>query len=339
MAKKETPKVVNEDSAALDTVRPGSKPADLPRTKFETIRAVIGKLAEISDEDLNHFNATQAQVGPGKLSSTLPSGATAEHNKSTIEMHPSAAVSKHVKEDVETLLAGGEGLTEEFKTKAATLFEAALNTQVAIKEAELQDAFTVQVDEKVKEIIETLSEEVNVYLAYVASEWVKENQVAIDQSLKVEIYEDFISGMKKVFEETYITIPDEQVSVVETLAMKVDELETSLNGAIRENANLRFKLDEATHEKVIATVCEGLTMNESEKLKELASNLDYDNLDDFSTKLKVIKESNFVKKDSKVSLINEQLEETSDDNKTDVKEAVPAEMQSFYDAISRTTRK
>jgi hypothetical protein len=335
MVKKDNKKV-NEDSVAAETVHPDTRPANLPRTKFDTIKAVIGKFAEMTDEDLNNFEKIFTSV---QFKGDLPSRVSSEHNKATIEAHPSHAVGKAVKEDIEALLAGGEGLSEEFKTQAAVLFETALNAQLQLKELELQEQFDKELDEKVREILENTSDSVDTFLNYTAQNWLKENKVAVEHALKIAVYEDFIAGMKKVFEETHINIPENKVDVVETLASEVSELQDALSEAIKENADLRQQVNEAARTKVVAKLSEGLTTLDIEKFKKFSESVEAEDIEEFSSKLKVIRESNFLKDLKKPSLLAEQMEEVDEtkQNNEEPKEVSPA-MKSYVDTIRRTNR-
>lgn len=339
MVKKDNKTKVNEESAAAETVHPNTRPAELPRTKFSTITSVIGHLAQIEKGDLNKFDQVLAQIG--HEASKLPAGASSEHNKGTLTMHPSHAVSEAVKADVDALLEGGEGLSEDFKKQAAVLFETALNAQVQIKEAELQETFDAQLDEKVKELVENMSESVDTFMNYTAQNWLKENQVAIEHSLKIAIYEDLIAGMKKVFEESNIELPTAKVDVVETLAAQVSELETSLSDAIKENADLRAQVNESSRTKVVAELSEGLTTLDSEKFKKFSENVEAEDIEEFTSKLKVIRESNFLKTEKKASTLlaesMEEIDETKQDDKPEVVENDP-QMRSYLDALRRTIR-
>ena len=324
-------------TAALDTLQPNSRPTDDPKSRFQVIANIIGALAQVEQGDLNKFGETLAQIG--QEAKAIPDGAAAQ-NASTIAMKPSDAVKESIKADIETLMAGGEGLSEEFKLKATTLFEAALNAQIQLKEVELQEAFDVQLNEATEEIITTLAEEIDTYVSYTADNWLKENEVAIESSLRNEIYDDFIGGMKDLFEQHYITIPEEKVDVVETLAEKVDELENRLNDAINENADLKKKVDGYSRTEVINQVCEGLTMNEAEKLRELADGIDDEDATSFAKKLQIIKETNFVQGKNGNKVITETLEEVNEEKTGETEKTNPdPRMDKYAKAISRTMRK
>lgn len=322
-------------TAALDTLQPNSRPSDDPKTKFELIAKMIGALAQVGTPDLNKFSQVLGQIG--QEGNAIPDGAAAK-NAATIAAKPSEAVKESIKADIEALLAGGEGLSEDFRLKASTLFETALTAQVQLKELELQEAFDAQLNEATEEIIGTLAEEIDTYISYTAENWLKENEVAVESALRNEIYDDFIGGLKSLFEQNYITIPEEKIDIVETLAEKVDELETRLNDAINENADLRKSVDGYSRKEVINQVCEGLTLNEATKLRELAEGVEDSDVGVFTKKLEIIKESTFVKGNG-AKVISETLDEVDEDNLPPENPSFTSpEMKKYVDVLSRTLR-
>lgn len=328
-------------TAALDTLQPGSRPDNNPKTKFGVIAQVIGQLASVEDNDLNHFAASLALIG--HEADAIPGGAAAK-NAATISMKPSdasASVKEAIKADVDALLANGEGLSEDFKLQAATLFEAALNAQVQLYTAELQEAFDTQLDEAIADVVETIASDLDTYVAHTAETWLKENELAVESSLRNELYEDFIGGLKDLFEKHYVDVPDNKVDVVETLSVKIDELEARMDEMINENADLKSKVDAFSRQEVINVACEGLTMVEASKLKELAEGVDADTSELFSKKLKIIKESTFVKSaggTKDVKALNESLDAVDENNNTKSVE-LTGPMQNYARAISRSVRK
>jgi len=195
-------------------------------------------------------------------------------------------------EDVEAMLQG-EDLSEEFKSKAATIFEAAVVSRAEAVIAEAEEQLIEEFESAVDQIKEELSAKVDDYLNYIVEEWVNENEIAIQSGLKAEIVEDFIKGLKGLFEEHYIDIPDEQVDVVEELTAKVEELEESLNEQINTAVSMKRELNEHKKFEAIYTACEGLTQTQVEKMKSLAEGVDFTTEDEFVSKLEIIKESYF----------------------------------------------
>ena len=195
-------------------------------------------------------------------------------------------------EDMEALFTG-ESLSEDFKSKAATIFEAAVIAKATTVVEEIETELTEQFDTAVEEIKEDLAQKVDDYLNYFVEEWTKENQVAIEKGLKAEIVEDFMTGLKNLFVEHYIDIPTEKVDIVEELTAKVEELSNSLDEQIKTSVELQKELNEAKKVEVIHSVCEGLTQTQVEKLKSLAEGVEFTTEEEFVGKLETLKESYF----------------------------------------------
>ena len=203
--------------------------------------------------------------------------------------------------DVEALVSADADLSEEFKEKAATIFETAVKTRLAEKEKEIQAKSEKEVEEKVSAVKEELVEKVDSYLNYVVEEWIKDNQLAIDRGIKSEISEDFISGLKTLFKEHYIDVPEEKYDVLEAMAKEKEELEKKLNEEMAKNVELSKSNFSFSKEKIFSEAADGLADTETEKLKELAENIEFKDEQDFSKKLDTIKESYFPKTKSEPS--------------------------------------
>ena len=197
-----------------------------------------------------------------------------------------------IEDDVSALLSG-ENLSEEFVTKASTIFEAAVIARTESLLEDIQEELVEQFEESIEGIKEDLASKVDDYLNYMVEEWVKENQIAIQSGLKAEIVEDFITGLKGLFEAHYIDIPTDKVDVVEELTAKVEELEGSLNEQIAASVELKKELSEAKKVEAIHAVCEGLTQTQVEKLKSLAEGVEFTTEEEFAGKLSTLKESYF----------------------------------------------
>ena len=195
-------------------------------------------------------------------------------------------------EDVEAMLQG-ENLSEDFKARAATIFEAAVVSRAEQVIAEAEEQLIEEFEQAVEQIKEDLAAKIDDYLNYMVEEWIKENEIAITTGLKAEIVEDFIKGLKGLFEEHYIDIPDEQVNVVEELTAKVEELEETLNEQINSAVQMKKELNEHKKIEAIYTACEGLTQTQVEKMKSLAEGVEFTTEEEFVSKLEVIKESYF----------------------------------------------
>lgn len=195
-------------------------------------------------------------------------------------------------EHVQALFAG-EDLSEAFMAKAVTIFEAAVKAKMQSEIARLEEAYAATLEEEVETIKEDLSNNVDDYLNYVVEQWVSDNEVAIEAGLRSELTEDFISGLRQLFAEHYIDIPEDKISVVEELGSKVEELESKLNEEIERNVELTKILSESTRDSIMHSMVEGLTVTQAEKLKSLAENVDFVDADSYATKIQTLRESYF----------------------------------------------
>jgi hypothetical protein len=199
-----------------------------------------------------------------------------------------------VKEDVEALVEG-EDLSEEFKEKAATIFEAAVKSKVRLEIEKIESEYAEKLAEAVAESSTETTEKVDNYLNYVVEEWMKQNEVAIEQKLKTEITENFITGLKGLFEEHNITVPDEKYDILDAAAKQADELEAKLNEQIEKNIEMSKKVSELEKGEILVDVASDLTDTEVEKFVGLAENVEYEDSDDYRKKLQTIKESYFAR--------------------------------------------
>jgi hypothetical protein len=198
----------------------------------------------------------------------------------------------NIDEDVNALLEGEE-LSEEFQEKARTIFEAALRSKVSeIKEA-IEEQYAVALAEEVEEIKTELAERVDAYLEYVSDEWMQENALVIENGLKTEMTESFLNGMKSLFEEHYVTIPEEKYNVLESMVEKLDEMETKLNEQIEKNVSLNKRLAESVADGIFEQVSDGLAATQKDKLASLAESVEFESEEEYREKLETLKESYF----------------------------------------------
>ena len=202
-----------------------------------------------------------------------------------------------MEDDVNALL-GGEELSEEFKAKAKTIFEAAINAKVAEIRATIEEEHEARIAEEIAEEKEALQERVDSYLEYVSDEWMEENQLAIEHGLKTELTESFLSGMRSLFEENYVTIPDDKYDVLESMVEKLDDMETKLNEQIEKNIGLNKRLSESVADGILDTVSDGLASTQKEKLASLAESVEFEGETEYREKLETLKESYFPNKTS-----------------------------------------
>ena len=274
---------VDDDSAKLKT----------PGGTLKQVKDVVNKGAKAAD----------SMKGMKEEEVDLSSENTIEEEEtSTEEVVAEEETVAHydVEEDVNALL-GGEELSEEFKEKAKTIFEAAINSKVAVVKEELEAQYQEKFAEEIEAAKESLAERVDSYLEYVADEWFEENALAVETGLKSEMTESFLEGMKGLFEEHYVSIPDDKYDVLESMVEKLDDMETKLNEQIEKNISLNGRLSEATADGILDQVSEGLAQTQKEKLASLSESVEFESEGQYREKLETLKESYFSDKKSPVA--------------------------------------
>ncbi len=232
-----------------------------------------------------------------------------------------------IDEDVNALL-GGEELSEEFREKAKTIFEAALTSKVKEIQETLETQYAEALAEEVQNQKAELQERVDSYLEYVAQEWMSENQLAIEHGLKTEMTESFLGGMKSLFEEHYVTIPEDKYDVLESMVEKLDDMETKLNEQIEKNISLNGRLAESVADGILDSVSEGLASTQKEKLASLAESVEFESEEEYREKLETLKESYFCRTATAKSEAPQTISEGVD--------STPAPVGSSMDAYLRT---
>ena len=242
-----------------------------------------------------------------------------------------------VEEDLNALIAGEE-LSEEFQEKARTIFEAAIRTKVTEMTESIKAQYEETLVEEVKAIKEELQDRLDSYLEYVADEWVSENELAIEHGLKTEMTESFLEGMKKLFEDHYVTIPEEKYDVIESMVDKLDEMESKLNEQIDKNVALNKRLAESTADVIFAEVTDGLAQTQRDKLATLAENVEFESENGYREKLETLKESYFPSKPSTPTSKSENLTEESEATDYQSK-AVSSVMERYLQTMTRVAKK
>ena len=328
-----------------DKTKKGAKPADKPEkiaagdevdhdgddlaedkklTKAQHIEA-IGKMKKADIEEMIAAHASKlAEAENAESEAELKK---LENAKAEIE---EKIKNISVKEDVEALVEG-EDLSEEFKEKAATIFEAAVKSKIRSEVERIETDNTNAREQEMDTFKDELTEKVDTYLNYVVDEWTKENELAIERGLKGEIAEDFISGLKQLFEDHYIDVPDEKYDVLEAQSEKISELEEKLNETIQKNVELSDVKTGLVREQVISEVSEDLADTEIEKFKELTKDVEFDNEASFREKLDTLKESYFPK--TQTSATSETINDVDGGTAQDID--TTDTMKKYMSAISR----
>lgn len=333
---------VQEASSAQASMKPN------PRTsKSEMLSQVMKVFSGMKREDLSKFlNDTLAQVG--KEDETVPN--YSGKNKNSISQGGSSAPSPSsapamsmaaMREDVEELFNEDETLSEEFKTKAGTLFEAAVTNRVELEIARLEEEFEEKLEEQVTASVDELHGQVDKYMQYVVEQWMEQNEVAIENNFRVQVTENFIHGLKNLFEESYVEVPEEKVDLIDDMEARIAELEESLESVESQNVELNNLIREARVEAAFEEVAEDLADTQAEKLRSLSEGLEYSSIDEYVEKLNIIKEQYFTEsaKESKGStgLITEEESVGSNDGSDDA--VIPEHMKHYFNAISKTIKK
>ena len=241
-----------------------------------------------------------------------------------------------VEEDLTALLEGEE-LSEEFQNKARTIFEAAIKTKISEVKSELQEQYEKTIVEEVASVKAELAERVDAYLEYVSDEWMSENKLAVEAGLKTEMTDSFLTGMKSLFEDHYVTIPEEKYDVLNSMVEKLDEMEGKLNEQINKNVALNKRLAESTSDVILADVSEGLAVTQKDKLASLAENVEFDGEDNYREKLVTLRNSYFP---ANPGAPKQQTENLSEGAETGHQQpAVTGSMESYLKAISRSVKK
>ena len=282
------------DSAKLKT----------PGKTLKQVKDVVNKGAKPGDQSMPTLQKNEVEL-EGDLVSEAESPAAEEENlkkdddlfgapnqKKKVKKEETEVEEYNVEDDVNALL-GGEELTEEFKAKAKTIFEAAINSKVSEIRATLEEEYSEKLAEEVAEEKEALTERVDSYLEYVSDEWMEENQLAIEHGLKTELTESFLSGMKSLFEENYVSIPEDKYDVLESMVEKLDDMESKLNEQIEKNIHLNGRLAESVADGILESVSGGLAATQKEKLASLAESVEFESEATYRDKLETLKESYF----------------------------------------------
>ena len=285
-----------------------SGPADSQGVEHKAVQAAATDYSAIRDRIKAKLAPQMFQANPGATFQSYPEEEVkdeevvaeekeghedeAEDKAMIKKMMKKQKMKEQMDQDVGALLSGEE-LSEEFKTKATTIFEAAVIARSQAILEEVEEAMYEEFEASVEEVKEDLSKKLDDYISYMAEEWFKENQLAIEKGLRAEIVEDFIRGMKSLFEEHYIDIPEEKVNVVEELTDRVEDLESSLNEQIKSAVEMKKQINEYKKTEAIHAVCEGLTQTQVEKLKSLAESVEFTTEQEFGRKLETLVDSYF----------------------------------------------
>ncbi len=241
---------------------------------------------------------------------------------------------KGMKEEIEEIF-GSEELSNEFKERAETVLAAAVSARVAEETAKIREDYETKLAAATEELEKSLTDKVDSYVTYAAEEWVKQNEVAIESAIKVEMAESFLNGLKGLFEQHNIAVDDEKLDLVVAANEKAEGLEEQLNASLKEKLELTKEINDLKRNKMVKDTSESLTVTQQEKLQSMAEGIEYDNLEDFAKKLDIIKETYFASK----SVITEQKVDEEPLDEAEEKAALDPLMERYASAISRTVKR
>ena len=289
--------------------------AKLKEPKIATVRDVVNKGAKAADSMKGMKEEEEVSSEEVLEEEPVATEATVEEEID-------------IEEDVNALL-GGEDLSEEFREKAKMVFESALNSKVSEIHEALEAQYEIKLEEAREGLKEALTERVDSYLEYVAEEWMTENELAIEHGLKTEMTESFLSGMKGLFEEHYVTIPEDKYDVLESMVEKLDDMETKLNEQIDKNIGLNQRLSESVSDNILDQVSEGLAVTQKEKLASLAESVEFESEEEYREKLETLKESYFSKAPTAKSEAPQTLSEGVDTTEAPVASGMEAYLRTL----------
>ena len=294
-----------------------------------------GSLKQV--KDVVNKNAKPADPAPSgvKEDEEISDEVIEEEELTTDEVVAEEETTEDIEVDIEedvNALFGGEDLSEEFKEKAKLVFETALNSKVAEVQEALEAKYQETLEERISEEKASLSERVDNYLEYVADEWFAENALAIEQGLKTDMTESFLQGMRGLFEEHYVTIPEDKYDVLESMVEKLDDMETKLNEQIEKNIGLNSRLGESVANGILESVSEGLASTQKEKLASLSESVEFESEESYREKLETLRESYFSSRTASPAAKSETLSEGVD-NSEGVEQHAPA-MNAYLKSLS-----
>lgn len=296
--------------APKPTTKPSAASSALPSTKLEQ--------AEVESEEV------------------IAEEETAEESAEVVAEESSDNLKEQVQEDIQAMFADDSTISESFKSKAATIFEARVYDRVNQIQEEMEARYAGMLEEAIDAVKTELTEQVDDYLNYVVEHWIEENQIAIESGLRSELTEEFIAGLRNLFAEHFIDVPEEKVDLVEELATKVESLEGQLNEEIERGIQYKKALVESTKNEILHTVCEGLTATQVEKIKSLAESAEFTTEEEFKEKLETIRENYFPSGLKKAD--EKQLHEEVLDDGTTKTQAIDPFVAAVTNTISKTIR-
>ena len=340
---------LEKDLDNMEEVTEGSNPVTKnakPGESMDTSKGGASKVITVTSDSMEGAKGTKnagksaaAPVGKAPVPSTKPSDASAkmeetESDEETIAEEETSETKYDFTQDVDALVSGEE-LSEEFRVKAATIFEAAVTARVNEESKALQEAFEESLTEEVEKIKTDLAEKVDDYVSYATKQWIEENALAVEHGIKNEMAESFFNGLKDLYVEHNFTVPEEKFNLLDGMTGELDEMETKLNEQIDTNIALQKRIGEYSKMEIVNDAATGLAETQKEKLASLAEGVEFENEEDFRNKIETIKESYFTRK---AEVAEEAKEPTEEASQPLVESNVSGTMGKYVDALARWSK-
>ena len=335
---------LEKDLDNMEEVTEGSNPVTKnakPGESMDTSKGGATKIIDVTTDSMEGAKGTKnagksaaAPVGKAPVPSTKPSDASAKMEETESEEETITETKYDFTQDVDALVSGEE-LSEEFRVKAATIFEAAVTARVNEESKALQEAFEESLTEEVEKIKTDLAEKVDDYVSYATKQWIEDNALAVEHGIKNEMAESFFNGLKDLYTEHNFTVPEEKFNLLDGMAGELDEMETKLNEQIDTNIALQKRIGEYTRMEIVNDAATGLAETQKEKLASLAEGVEFENEEDFRNKIETIKESYFTRK---AEVAEEAKEPTEEASQPLVESTVSGTMGKYVDALARWSK-
>ena len=340
---------LEKDLDNMEEVTEGSNPVTKnakPGESMDTSKGGATKVITVTSDSMEGAKGTKnagksaaAPVGKAPVPSTKPSDASAkmeetESDEETIAEEETSETKYDFTQDVDALVSGEE-LSEEFRVKAATIFEAAVTARVNEESKALQEAFEESLTEEVEKIKTDLAEKVDDYVSYATKQWIEENALAVEHGIKNEMAESFFNGLKDLYVEHNFTVPEEKFNLLDGMTGELDEMEKKLNEQIDTNIALQKRIGEYSKMEIVNDAATGLAETQKEKLASLAEGVEFENEEDFRNKIETIKESYFTRK---AEVAEEAKEPTEEASQPLVESTVSGTMGKYVDALARWSK-
>ena len=319
-----------------DVVNKGAKSADPMPAGMKEEEEVEGEV--VAETEVSQDEVVSEEDAVAEHHTKDEDGNVIEHEEEEVVAESESEQEEEmidVEQDIQALLEGEE-LSEEFQNKARTIFEAAIRTKLSEIKEQVKVSYEEKLVEEVASIKEELKDRVDSYLEYVADEWVQENKIAIEHGLKSEMTESFLNGMRGLFEEHYVTIPEEKYDVIESMVDKLDEMEDKLNEQIEKNVALNKRLSESTADVIFADVTEGLAQTQRDKLASLIENVEFESEESYREKISTLRKSYFP---DNAGVQRDNSENLTEGNQAEVSASVSSTMEAYLKTLGRVSKK